>query len=282
MKLNKLIKSPLRYPGGKSRAVPIILPRIPFFKEFREPFLGGGSIFIAIKQFFPKRKYWLNDINKDLFSFWKITQENAQQLAQEILTIKNKYKNGKKLFEHIKNKRTEADIDRAVRFFILNRITFSGTIDSGGYSEMAFQSRFTNSSIDRILKLSPLLENVIITNEDYERSILEPGENVFLFLDPPYYSATKSKLYGKNGNLHTGFDHERFAYTMKKCNHRWLITYDDSLEVRKLFSFARTYQWQLQYGMNNYKQTNAKKGRELLLSNYDILPVNTFKNLQLF
>lgn len=38
-----MIKSPLRYPGGKSKAIKFIAPLIPKFKEYREPFLGGGS-----------------------------------------------------------------------------------------------------------------------------------------------------------------------------------------------------------------------------------------------
>jgi len=59
---------------------------------------------------------------------------------------------------------------------------------------------------------------------------------------------------------------------MKKCKHKWLITYDDSPEVRKLFSFAegRIIKFQLQYGMNNFKQRHAEKGKELFIMNYDV------------
>lgn len=57
-----MIKSPLRYPGGKSRSVCRISQIIPDFDEFREPFLGGGSVFIYAKQKFPKKKFWVNDI----------------------------------------------------------------------------------------------------------------------------------------------------------------------------------------------------------------------------
>jgi|GEM_PF-3147224 len=62
------------------------------------------------------------------------------------------------------------------------------------------------------------------------------GEEVFIFLDSLYYSATKSALYGKNGNLHKGFDHERFAETMKNFPHKWLITYDNSDYIKDMFS----------------------------------------------
>ena len=265
------LKSPLRYPGGKSRAIPKILEQLPeSFSELREPFVGGGSVFINIRQKFPAVKVWINDLNYDLYCFWKIAQANTGELAGRITKIKNETKNGRGLFDEFRGSLNKnlSDFDRALRFFILNRITFSGTVDSGGYSELAYHSRFTHSSISRLLSLEPLLQNVKITNLDYRDVIQEPGNNVFVFLDPPYLVATKSRLYGKNGDLHLGFDHKKFADDMKNCQHPWLITYDDSVEIRQNFSYANLYEWELQYGMNNYKQNNAAKGKELFITNY--------------
>ena len=265
------LKSPLRYPGGKSRAIPKILEQLPeSFSELREPFVGGGSVFINIRQKFPAVKVWINDLNYDLYCFWKIAQANTGELAGRITKIKNETKNGRELFDEFRGSLNKglSDSDRALRFFILNRITFSGTVDSGGYSELAYHSRFTHSSISRLLSLEPLLQNVKITNLDYRDVIQEPGNNVFVFLDPPYLVATKSRLYGKNGDLHLGFDHKQFADDMKNCQHPWLITYDDSAEIRQNFSYANLYEWELQYGMNNYKQNNAAKGKELFITNY--------------
>ena len=105
---------------------------------------------------------------------------------------------------------------------------------------------------------------------DYRELLIGGDKKVFTFLDPPYFKATKSKLYGKNGVLHTGFNHDEFASEMKKCKHSWLITYDDSPEIRANFSFAKIYEWELQYGMNNYKQGKAEKGNELFIANYDL------------
>ena len=116
--------------------------------------------------------------------------------------------------------------------------------------------------------MGPCLAGVKITNLDYEALLQSPGEEVFIFLDPPYLSATRSKLYGKKGDLHTAFNHQRFAENMQKCPHRWLITYDDSPEIRDLFQFAQIMEWDLQYGMNNYKQGTAAKGKELMIKNY--------------
>ena len=50
------IKSPLRYPGGKSRAIKQILPIVPSFDEYREPMVGGGSVFFALFQKYPNKR----------------------------------------------------------------------------------------------------------------------------------------------------------------------------------------------------------------------------------
>ena len=160
------------------------------------------------------------------------------------------------------------DLERATAFFIYNRVTFSGTSLSGGYSEKAFTGRFTISSIQRLKDFAQVINGSKITNYDYSELINKQGENVFIFLDPPYYSATKSALYGKNGSLHKSFDHAQFATTMKHCQHKWLITYDDSTYIRELFSFANIFPWDLTYGMRNVTENSNQKGKELFISNY--------------
>ncbi|MBE8987157.1 DNA adenine methylase [Nostoc sp. LEGE 12450] len=269
-----MIKSPLRYPGGKSKAINQIAEYLPeSFSEFREPFVGGGSVFIYLRQKFPHIKIWINDLNRELFLFWKFAQSDIAQLVKEIRNIKIKYTDGKLLFRDLTSVDVNnlPDLERAVRFFVLNRITFSGTVESGGFSEQAFHKRFTDSSIERLEKLENILsENVQITNLDYSHLLKPEGEDVFLFLDPPYFSAKKSKLYGKDGNLHTYFEDQRFAELLQQCHHRWLITYDNSTQILENFQWANIAEWELQYGMNNYKQSGAAKGKELFITNYEV------------
>lgn len=277
-----MIRSPLRYPGGKTRAIKIIEPLIRDHMEYREPFVGGGSVYAFIKQKLNGNIYWINDLNFDLYLFWKYARDNNKELVEEIKKIKEEWRDGRALFEHYKGKWDKfSEFDRAVRFFILNRITFSGTIDSGGYSKQSFLRRFTESSIDRLANLEELLKDTKITNQDYEEVVTKPGNDVFIFLDPPYFSTTDSRLYGKNGDLHSGFDHERFADVMKLCTHKWLITYDDCDEIRNLFSFANIIPWTLQYGMNNYGQESAGIGRELFITNYSLAEQKNYKQMQL-
>ena len=277
--MTKLAKSPLRYPGGKSRALKQILPLIPAnISEFREPFVGGGSVFFAIRSLFQNRikSYWINDLNYDLYCFWKQVRDNAPELVEALAKTRVTATDGHALFKELTQAKDELNRDRdllcefqrAVRFFILNRITFSGVVDSGGYSQSAYEKRFTDSSIERVKNICPYLSRVEITNGDYSDALFQEGDGVFIFLDPPYWKATDSKLYGVRGKLHTAFDHEQFAENMRKCSHRWLITYDDSPAIRELFNFAEIQEWTLQYGMNNYRKENAAKGQELFIKNY--------------
>ena len=271
--MGRMIKSPLRYPGGKTRAIERMKQLIPAeFDEYREPFLGGGSFFIHLKQKFTGARFWVNDLNPELYHFWKHTQSDSEELAKEIRKVKGTRSDGQSLFNELVTANVHAltGLERAVRFFVLNRITFSGVVEAGGYSQQAFTGRFTESSIDRVAQLGPILEGVKITHLDYRELLLDGGREVFTFLDPPYFKATKSKLYGKNGILHTEFEHAEFANVMKRCAHSWLITYDNSPEIKQNFEFANRYEWELQYGMNNYKQGKAEKGNELFISNYPL------------
>jgi DNA adenine methylase len=249
--------------------VDTIAKLIPDFDEYREPFLGGGSVFVYTKQRYPQKKFWVNDLYAELYKFWQMTQTDIESVINQIYAWRKEFTTGKELYQFLNTHLEEFnDVEHAAAFFVYNRITFSGTTLSGGYSEGAFNGRFTESSISRLRELTTVMDNTKITNADYEEVVKKEGKNVFLFLDPPYYSATKSALYGKNGHLHKGFDHVRFAENMKNCPHKWLITYDDSEYIRSLFSFANIIPWKLTYGMRNITQASNQTGSELFISNY--------------
>lgn len=269
--------TPLRYPGGKARAVyKKILPLIPLdFSEYREPFLGGGSVFIAVKQLRPEASYWINDLNSDLCCFWKIVRDEVNCLLEEVTRLVSEYKNGKDLYRKLhKPEYQKDDFSKAVRFTILNRITYSGLIDSGGYSSQAFERGIKPAYLSNLSKLSDLLKGVRITNKSYESLLSEKGEEVFIFMDPPYWKSKPklAKLYGKNGSLHTSFHHSKFAENVKRCKHRWLITYCDSGVIRELFKFAskNIHSWIMSYGMSNINGKKVTRGKELFISNYPL------------
>ena len=76
--MKKGLKTPLRYPGGKSRAVTkmgIYFPNLRDYTEYREPFLGGGSVAIYVSQMYPHLKITVNDLYEPLMNFWLQLQQ---------------------------------------------------------------------------------------------------------------------------------------------------------------------------------------------------------------
>ncbi len=267
-------RSPLRYPGGKQKAIKQIAEMFPpRATEYREPMVGGGSVYFHARNTNFASKYWINDKFKELVTFWKIAQDPATcaQLQSELSRLRNRLDTADKVKKYFLAAREEQSNDEfriAFLFFFFNRVTFSGTTRAGGFSSAASMSRFTISSIERLTSLPEALKDVRITDFDYRKVIDSPGNDVFLFLDPPYFTA--SKLYGRNGSLHE-FDHEQLAQSLKSSTHKFLITYDDCPEIRKLYHWANVHEWKLQYGMNNCNSENLSKvGSELFICNYSV------------
>lgn len=268
----KRYRSPLRYPGGKQKAIDRISQLLPArAKEYREPMVGGASVYLHARSTGLADKYWINDKFHELVQFWQAVQDPrvCKQMADELEQLRSQFSSPEQIKRYFYKARKEDPADayrKAFLFFFFNRVTFSGTTRAGGFSSSASLERFTASSIERLRQLPEAFSGTKITELDFETLIKTPGEDVFIFLDPPYYTA--SRLYGRNGSLHE-FDHERLSHVLKKTPHRFLITYDDCDEVRKLYKWARIQSWQLQYGMNNCNlQRESKIGSEIFVFNY--------------
>jgi DNA adenine methylase len=103
-------------------------------------------------------------------------------------------------------------------------------------------------------------------------------KNVFIFLDPPYDILTSKKvksLYGKNGEIHKGFEHERFYLEFVNCKHRGMITYNNSENLRSRYEKFNLVEWEMKYGMTCSKKNSdlgdekkLRSGKELLIMNY--------------
>ena len=97
------LKTPLRYPGGKSKAITTLAPWLPSdLKHYREPFIGGGSMAIYISQAYPSADVWINDLYVPLYNFWVQLRDNGEELSETIYKIKESIANDddahKKLF----------------------------------------------------------------------------------------------------------------------------------------------------------------------------------------
>ena len=274
----KSLKPPLRYPGGKSRAVVKLLQYLPDLtqvKEFREPFLGGGSVALEITKRYPHIEIWVNDLYEPLYNFWCELQHNGQDLQDAIFSKKNHYPDpdtARKLFNQSKEEINEPDLssfDRAVAFYIVNKCSFSGLTESSSFSEQASQSNFSFNGIDRLVEYSELIEGWTITNLSYERMLCD-DKNVFTYLGPPY--DIKDNLYGRKGGMHKSFNHDEFSEWCDRFTSPMLISYNSDQIVKDRFKewsvgeFAHTYTMR-SVGCYNKEQATRK---ELVLTNYEM------------
>ena len=274
----KSYKTPLRYPGGKSRALSKLFQFIPDLKdytEFREPFLGGGSVALEIGKRYPHIEIWVNDLYEPLYNFWKILQSDGQKLRDILVQLKQRHpdpSSAKKLFLDAKDYLAQPvgnSIDRAVSFYVVNKCSFSGLTESSAFSKQASESNFSMNGIEKLPEYSRMIENWKITNLSYE-IMLSDDLDSFVYLDPPY--EIKSNLYGRKGNMHKGFNHDEFASWCDDYKSPILISYNSSQLIRDRFEkwtvaeFAHTYTMR-STGCYNKEQASRK---ELVLFNYEV------------
>lgn len=258
----------LRYPGGKTKVTGALLELVPsWMEEYREPMLGGGALLLAIKRKYPQMRCWVGDINPELIRFWIAVQNEPEKLVKRIEEIRGLPLTGRELYAMLRDAYGQGDtLKRAARFYVLNRISYSGLTDVGGYSEDSYQKFKRRKTYLSILSVAPLLQNVKITETDYETLVLADGKNVVIYLDPPYAAVPKPRLYGKDGILHKQFDHTRLAETLKKCPHAWLMTYDDCPLVRNLYKDYTTYTLHLYYSFRAAKGKKQRIAQELIIT----------------
>jgi len=274
----KRLKTPLRYPGGKSRATKQLdayFPQIGNMKSFREPFLGGGSVALYVTKKYPHLDVWVNDLYWELYNFWVHLQQHSIKLHNEIIYLKSGVKNdkdAKQLFldsRELLSKETSSDFDRAVYFYIVNKCSFSGLTQSSGFSLSASKSNFSVKNINTLLEYADIIKEWKITNYSYEE-LLEDDDQTFVYLDPPY--DIKDSLYGNKGNMHKGFDHDLFAERCNNSKVNQLISYNADEKVTDRFDGWEMDAFDLTYTMRtvgDYLQEQSKR-KELVMWNYDI------------
>jgi len=258
----KFVKSPLRYPGGKSRAVEILWKYIPAgTKTLCSPFFGGGSfeIFCAQKGI----RVFGYDVFEPLVDFWQELLDDPQKLADKVATFKPG-KFTKDEFQKLQKSHpyTDDPFMRAVEFYVLNRTSYSGSTLSGGMANYkGINPRFTKSSIERIRNFK--IKNLTVEKLDFRESIKNHKKDI-LYLDPPY--KIESRLYGNRGILQKDFEHDALARELEGHG-KWILSYNNSDdEIRKLYDgyqILEPEEWS--YGMSK-----DKKSREILIFGKDM------------
>ena len=254
-------------------------PDLREYAEFREPFLGGGSVAIHVSKKYPHLKITVNDLYEPLINFWVQLQQFGGDLTEKIRNYKSTHpepESAKELFLECKNRINDKSLDcieRAAAFYIVNKCSFSGLTESSSFSKAASISNFSMRGIEKLPGYSDIISHWHINQYSYEYCFRENiRDDLFMYLDPPY--DIKDNLYGKKGSMHKGFDHDEFANNCSQSKIDMLISYNSDQLVKDRFTGLQwnAAEFDLTYTMRSVGEfmREQQKRKELLLFNYGL------------
>jgi len=269
----------LRYPGGKEKLKSYIIKPIncfynnkskPFEYEYREPFFGGGAVGINIVKGNTFPNIWINDKDYSLCCFWSSIINKPEKMIEEI----QKYKPTPESFHEIKsflvkgNFENQDPVSIGVKKLIVHRTSFSGLgTMSGPLGGVDQKGKYKN---DARWSVSYLVQNVISLNSYFKTrsvreglctnldcmDVLQKEGKWFAYLDPPYYEMGDI-LYPVKFSPK---QHQDLADFLKRTDQYWILSYDNSQEIRRMYSWAHIKEIEA-----NYSITGAKKKTELVI-----------------
>lgn len=259
------VQSPFRYPGGKFYALKYILPflhAVPH-DEYREPFVGGGSVFFG-KQ---KAKFsWLNDLESDVIKTYKAiaVEEDKNWLVNKVGSeIASKERHAE-----IKKFEPANDLEVAYKTYYLNRTSYSGIIHKPAWG-YALGSSSPPENWHRFLhNAHGKLKGVKLTALDFETVIHERSKHgqVLMYLDPPYFLADQRRAYTKSFKVG---DHDRLCRALKSTEFYFCLSYDNCPQIQDMYSWANIYERSWFYNTAN-SSGPRKIGNELIITNYQV------------
>jgi len=292
-KYKRVCLSPLRYAGGKSKAVGLILENFPALKEKKvvSPFFGGGSFEIVLS-----KNLGYEVIGYDIFSFltnfWDQIINNNENFIHELKKLipdKENYTRNRHILLNYWEKVKPSDLE----YKTLNKLELTEeekiimdnnkTIQAAYYyynMQLSYGPMFLGwpSSVylkkDRYNKILGKLENIDLGNLsvkcDVFENVIQNHCNDFLFLDPPYYLGEDSKMFKgmyPNCNFaihHNGFNHELMRDLLKNHKGGFFITYNDCPTIREWYKeFKQIYpKWQYTYGQGEKRVGKNRKNKK--------------------
>ena len=268
--------SPLRYPGGKSLMTNFFIDL--FHKNglqeivYAEPYAGGAGAAINLLLNGYVNEIVINDANIGIYSFWNALITESDKFIQTInaipVTLSEWYKQREVLQKSIR-----PSFELGVATFFLSRTNRSGVIFGGAIggsteekqnnAKFKIDCRFNKQDlIQRLGIIAAHKKQIKVTNEDALLFLRHLNNNVFVYLDPPYYVKGKS-LYM---NHYTDRDHQMLAhYLQTEAHFNWVLSYDDVFQIRDMYANSELYRFPLKYTVNK-KQV----GYELLTHSPDL------------
>ncbi|MCO5189262.1 MAG: DNA adenine methylase [Anaerolineae bacterium] len=265
----KMINSPFKWVGGKSRLRKYIIPLIPKHTCYVEPFAGAAWVLFGKP---PSQVEVINDIDQELITFFRVLKEKPEELVDSFeweLVSRAEFDRLALL-----NPGELTDIQRAHRFYYLimagwggelNYPRFATSITDGGHGNRLFGA--LKNLRKRITPVYDRLRTVIIENLDWETCISRyDSQTTVLYVDPPY---PKNGVNYKH-NMRSWEEHEKLRDCLSSTQAKWLISSYDNEDVRELYKGYNIIPIRSYSGMATRKSNDKRVlNREILVLNFD-------------
>jgi DNA adenine methylase len=250
---------PLSYLGGKNRIAQKIISLIPEHTTYIEPFCGGAQVLFHKE---PSRVEILNDLDEEIFNFLRICQLHHQELVRylQFCTASRKWF---ELFQK-QDPKTLSDIQRAARFFYLQKNCYGGLIRRQNFAvSVQDGSNYNPHRIPLVLHLAHErllgVQLECLPYQDILRKYDRP--ETFFYLDPPYFNRPYYKFNFAEQ------DYVEMAGLLKTLKGRFLLSLNDTSEVRGIFADFEIHDLTFSYSS---QRKAGKVYREVLISNYSL------------
>ncbi len=252
---------PLSYIGGKNRIARKIIEILPKHTTYVEAFAGGAQVFFHKE---PSAVEVLNDLDGEIVNFFRVCQSHYEELLRHLrfCLVSRKWF---EVFE-AQNPAALTDVQRAARFFYLQKNAFGGLILNRNYHYcIARPPNFNPGSLPELIEsTNRRLEKVQLECLPYEEILRRYDRPKTLFyLDPPYWGR---KLYRFNFKED---DFRKLEERLRRVRGKFVLSLNDLPEVRKLFRRFSLRPIELHY---TAQKTAGKRYRELLIANFRIKP----------
>lgn len=270
-----LLKSPIKWVGGKARLVNKLLPLIPHHKGYVEVFGGAGWLLFAKK---PVKWEILNDLDSNLMNLWNVIKNYPNEFIKsfEYVLISRDLFNTYK--EKYKNNDYKNEIEQAhILYYLLKAGVGASLPDGGGcgFGAAKDKSRLRINQIpDDINNAYERLKTVIIECADFRRIFKTyDSEDTFFYIDPPYRNTARSSY--SVGNF-TDEDYIDLGNICKQLKGKFLLTINNDNFIRELFKDFKIINHEVYYGI--CKTDNGRSHfKELIITNYNIQEIINLK-----
>jgi len=251
--------SPLRYPGGK-RKLTDFLARIckknHINGHYIEPYAGGAAValYLLIEGFVSE--ITINDKDRSIYAFWYSVLNHTDKLCDLVNKTGVNISNWHTQKEIQTRKKNVSLLKLGFSTFFLNRTNRSGIINGGPMGgvkqqgEYKIDCRFNKKRLVALIKvIAKFKDKIHASNLDAlelvkEIKVARNGVEKIFYFDPPYYLKGES-LYL---NSYVYDDHKKVARTIKSIkNAHWIVTYDNTYPIRKLYKSYRSKQYTLRH-----------------------------------